>query len=124
MSFADEVNENEERDFSLRIASLSRDRLRHASPPPRRHQTESDDERIRVRVWSGEPSRRRERCVSEEYEAREKARSMSRERRYREGVWCDDEDEREMEAEKWVRWRRVKRTKTEEWRPLAGWRRL
>ena len=125
-SFADEFNEDDERAFRLRIATLSRDRLRRVSPPPRRRQTESDDETVRVRVWSGEPSRRKERCVSEEYESREKmrSRSRSRERRYGNGVWCDKEDERETEAERWVRWRREKRTRTDEWRPLTGWRRV
>jgi hypothetical protein len=72
--------------------------------------------------------RRRERCVSEDYESRERARSRSRERRRRESFWCDDGDgeveiEREFEGERVVRWRRVKRTRTDEWRPLAGFRR-
>lgn len=125
INFADEFDEDEERAFRLRIAALSRDRLRRLSSSPRRYQTESDDERIRVQVWSGEPSRRKERYVSEEYEARERtrSRSRSRERRYRNGIWCDKEDERETEAERWVRWRKVKKTKADEWRPLAGWRR-
>jgi hypothetical protein len=125
VSFADEVNGDEERAFRLRIASL---RERRLSPPPRRHHTESDDERVRPSVWSGELFRRRERCVSEDYESRERARSRSRERRRRESFWCDDGDgeveiEREFEGERVVRWRRVKRTRTDEWRPLAGFRR-
>jgi hypothetical protein len=64
--------------------------------------------------------RRRERCVSEDYEARER----SRERRYAESGWCGSEDLEGREEERVVRWRRVKRTKTDEWRPLSGWRRV
>lgn len=127
VSFADDAvddEEDEERVFRLRVAALSRDRPRRVALP-RMCETESDDEVGRARVWSGEMLRSRDRCVSEEYEARERARSRSRERRRRER-WCADGDEREVEteADRWVRWRRVKRTRTEEWRPLAGWRRV
>ncbi|KAF2632737.1 hypothetical protein BU25DRAFT_453924 [Macroventuria anomochaeta] len=128
VSFADEHNEDEERGFRLRIARLTSERPRHLSPPPRRYQTESDDERARAHVWSAELLHRRERCVSEDYEARERARSRLTERRRRERSWGgDDEDEeieREFDGERVVRWRRIKRTRTDEWRPLAGWRRV
>ncbi|UPX13602.1 uncharacterized protein EKO05_0004104 [Ascochyta rabiei] len=124
---ADE-GEDEERAFRVQVATLARSRPRPASPPPsRRRQTESDDERRAVRGWSGELFRTRERCVSEDYEAHERARSRSRECWHREMGWCDDEvDQREteVEAERWVTWRRLKRTRTEERRPLAGWRRM
>lgn len=119
----DEVNEDEERAFRLRVARLARATPRYIDPPPRRDQTASDDERVRPRVWPGGLFQGRERCVSEDVEARER----SRERRRRERVWEDDvgiEAEAESEAVRWVRWRRVKRTRTEEWRPLAGWRRV
>ncbi|KAJ4366630.1 hypothetical protein N0V95_000131 [Ascochyta clinopodiicola] len=117
----------EERAFRLRVATLARSRPRLASPPPaRRRLVESDDERWGGRGLSIELVRERERCVSEDYEAHERIRSRSRERRHRERVWCDEDDQREMdvEAERWVSWRRVKRTRTEERRPLAGWRRV
>ncbi|KAF9699245.1 hypothetical protein EKO04_003162 [Ascochyta lentis] len=120
-------DEDEERAFRVRVAALARSRLRVSSPPPvRRPQVESDDEGRGGHFWSGELFRERKRCVSEDYEARERARSRSRERRRRERVWCGDEgdqDEAEVEAESWVRWRRMKRTRTEEWKPLVGWRR-
>lgn len=125
VSFADELNADEERVFQLKIARLT-ERERALSPPPRRHHAESDDERVRLHGWAGELLRRRERCVSEDYEARERARSRSRERRRRERFFGDDDDdeiEREWDGERVVRWRRIKRTRTDEWRPLSGWRR-
>lgn len=39
----------------------------------------------------------------------------------RDSVW--DDEEKDEEKESWSRYRRIKRTKTEEWRPLSGWRR-
>ena len=127
MSFADEHNGDDERAFRLRIARLTTERPRHLSPPPRRYQAESDDERVRPHVWSAELFRR-ERCVSEDYEARERVRSRSRERRRRERFWGgDDEDEeieREFDGERVIRWMRIKRTRADEWSPLTGWRRV
>lgn len=125
VSFADDLDEDDERAFRLRVATLSSSRHRQLSPPPRRHHAESDDERVRPHVWSAELFRRRERCVSEDYEARERERSRSRERRRRDQFWGDDDDdvEREFDGERVVRWRRIKRTRTDEWRPLTGWRR-
>ncbi|KAH7402404.1 hypothetical protein BKA66DRAFT_564324 [Pyrenochaeta sp. MPI-SDFR-AT-0127] len=61
----------------------------------------------------------REKWVDEDWETRE--RSTSRERR-RDSFWGDDE-EKDEEKESWSRYRRIKRTKTEEFRPLSGWRR-
>lgn len=61
----------------------------------------------------------RERWVDEDWETRE--RSTSRERR-RDSFWGAD-DEKDEETESWSRYRRIKRTKTEETRPLSGWRR-
>ncbi|KAF1933812.1 uncharacterized protein M421DRAFT_414867 [Didymella exigua CBS 183.55] len=123
-SFADRVNEDGEREIRVRVARL-RERETRLSPLPARCRAESDDERVRPSVWSAELFRR-DRCVSEDYEARERARSRSRERR-REKFWDgDDEDElvdREFDGERVVRYRRIKRTRTDEWRPLSGWRR-
>lgn len=123
VSFADEADE--EREFQRRVAAgLARSRARRGSvtAPARRWQSESDDERVGVRVWPEEMVRRRERCVSADYEVRER----ERESRRRDVVRCGGEggEEVETEAERWVRYRRVKKTKTEEWRPLAGWRRV
>lgn len=126
MSFADSgaVNADEEREFRLRIARLRERETRLSSPPPR-YRAESDDERVSPRVWSAELLRKsRERCVSEKYEARERAGSRSRERR-RERVWGDGDEvvERQFDGERLVRYRRVKRMRTDEWRPLSGFRR-
>lgn len=110
----------------MRIARL-RERETRLSPLPARYHAESDDERVRPSVWSGELFRMRERCVSEDFEAKERARSRSRERRRRERLWDgDDEDEifeRDFDGERVVRYRRIKRTRTDKWKPLSGWRR-
>jgi hypothetical protein len=121
VSFADrdDADADEEREFRLRVARLrEREREERLSPRPR-YRAESDDERVSPRVWGAELFRR-ERCVSEDYEARERAKSRSRER-----FWGDGNEviEREFDGERVVRWRRVKRTRMDEWRPLAGFRR-
>jgi hypothetical protein len=125
VAFADEVDEDEEREFRVRVAEL-RGRETRLSTAPARYRAESDDERLRPRVQGAELLRR-ERCVSEDYEARERARSRSRERRRRERLWDgDDEDEvveRMFDGERVVKFRRIKRTRTDEWRPLTGFRR-
>lgn len=125
MSFADNANEDEEREFRLRIARL-RERETRLSPLPARYRAESDDERVSPRIWHAELFRR-ERCVSEDHVTRERARSRSRELRRRDrflgGDDGDDVVETEFDGERLVRYRRVKRTRTDEWRPLSGFRR-
>jgi hypothetical protein len=73
--------------------------------------------------------RRKEKWVDEGWETRERSRSRSRSREIRGdsfwgegGFWGDSG--KESEEEKWSRYRKIKRTKTEEWRPLTGWRRV
>jgi hypothetical protein len=80
--------------------------------------------------------RRKEKYVDEGWETRERSRSRSHSREFRRrdsfwgdgGFWGDCEakkDEgRDSEDEKWSRYRKIKRTKTEEWSPLTGWRRV
>lgn len=63
-----------------------------------------------VSAWSGDVFRTREKWVDEDYQARERGR--------RDSVFDE-----EPVQEKSVRFRRVKRTRTEEWRPLSGFRR-
>src|SRR5690242_1249250 len=119
VSFAGDVNvrahasasAEEERAFRVRIAALS-SRVRRVTPsppPPRapspplvprqplrrlRIRAESDDEGAVPRAWSSELFRRRERCVSEELEARGRVRGRDEERRRREREleWWDDDD--------------------------------
>lgn len=116
VSFRDaEDVDDDEIAFRLRVARLrERERGELLSPLPPR--------------WSADLFRR-ERCVSEEFEVRERARSQSRERRRREGLWGGEGDEvveRVFDDETVVRYRRVKRTRTrtDERRPLAGFRRM
>lgn len=119
------MNADEEREFRLRIARL-RERETRLSPVPVRFRAESDEERASPRVWAAELFRTsRARCVSEEYEARERARTRSVERRRRERLWGGGEEvvERGVEGERVVRYRRIKKTRTDEWRPLTGFRR-
>jgi hypothetical protein len=80
--------------------------------------------------------RRKEKYVDEAWETRERSRSRSRSRETgrRDSFWGDGgfwgdcevkrDENRESEDEKWSRYRKIKRTKTEEWRPLTGWRRV
>ncbi|KAF2440527.1 hypothetical protein P171DRAFT_435317 [Karstenula rhodostoma CBS 690.94] len=87
-----------EREFRLKVkATFGRPKSSHSS------------ER-NASAWSADVFRRREKWVDEDYQARE------RERR-------DSLFEEEPVREKSVRFRRVKRTRTEEWRPLSGFRR-
>ena len=127
VSFADrdDVDADEERAFQLRIAHL-RSRERERLSPVPGYRAESDDERVSPRTWGAEVFRRsRERCVSEEFERRERVRGASREQRSRERLWGDGDGvvERQVDGERVVRYRRVKRTRTDEWRPLSGFRR-
>lgn len=108
----DNYDETDERAFHLKVhATFSRPR----SPSPPRH----------AHVWPGTLFRRHEKFVDEEFEARERTRSPPRRRV---SFWDEDKDdaakrEDEDEVENWTRYRHVKRTQTEEWKPLCGWRR-
>ncbi|KAF2031242.1 hypothetical protein EK21DRAFT_63454 [Setomelanomma holmii] len=115
----------EERAFRLKIAA----KFSHASlsPSPRHHQHHQHAE---AHHWPGEVLRRKEKWVDEGWETRERSRSRSRSRENRrdsfwgeDGIWGKDEV-KESEDEKWSRYRKIKRTKTEEWTPLRGWRRV
>lgn len=92
----------EERDFRLKVqATFSSPRHRQISPP--------------TETW-----RRKDKIVDEGWEVRERSRSGERD-----GFWGDDGFwGSEGGEEKWRRYRKVKKTRTEEWRPLSGWRRV
>lgn len=97
-SYSDEENDRE-REFRLRIrASFGRPRSSHSS------------ERKAV-AWSGDTFRRKDKWVDEEWETRERERG-------RRDSFFDEEPAKE----KTVRFRRVKRTRTDEWKPLSGWK--
>ncbi|KAF2132273.1 hypothetical protein P153DRAFT_383162 [Dothidotthia symphoricarpi CBS 119687] len=107
----DDVDDEEERAFRLKVqASFSH--TRPPSPPRTAH------------AWPGALFRRREKYVDEAFEARERTKSPPRRRV---SFWDDKKvdvgKEEDDEEEKWFRYRRVKRTRTQEWRPLSGWRR-
>jgi hypothetical protein len=112
----------EEREFRLKLAAT------FSRPAHHHHHHES------AQHWPGDMFRRKEKWVDEGWETRERSRSRSRSREVSRrdsffgdgGFWGDRKEEsaRESEDEKWSRYRRVKRTKTEEWRPLTGWRRV
>jgi hypothetical protein len=97
----DDADDDREREFRLKIkASFGRPSSRHA------HSSERP-----AAAWPSDVFRSREKWVDEDWESRE-----------REGRRDSVFDE-ERVGEKSVRFRRVKRTRTEEWRPLSGWRR-
>jgi hypothetical protein len=71
--------------------------------------------------------RRKEKWVDERWETRERSRSRSRSRDGfwgDGGFWGDEKKDSGSEMEKWSRYRRVKGTRREEWRPLGEWRRV
>lgn len=89
-----------EREFEVNVrASFSR--------PSSSHRSER-----RAMAWGGDVFRRKEKWVDEERETRE-----------REGSFGFGYGFGEERGERSVRVRRVKRTRTEEWRPLSGFRR-
>ncbi|KAJ4286439.1 hypothetical protein N0V90_013139 [Kalmusia sp. IMI 367209] len=94
----DEDERDREREFRLKVkATFGRPKSSHSS------------ER-KAMAWSGDLFRRKEKWENEDWETRERER--------RDSVF-DDEPVRE----KTVRFRRIKRTRTDEWKPLSGWRR-
>jgi hypothetical protein len=108
----------EEREFRLKVAATFSRPQSH----PHQHHHEAY-------VWPGDMFRRKEKWVDEGWETRERSRSRSRSSENRRdsfwgdgGFWADRQ--KETEEEKWSRYRKIKRTKTEEWRPLSGWRRV
>ncbi|KAH7078929.1 hypothetical protein BKA63DRAFT_254514 [Paraphoma chrysanthemicola] len=118
----------EERDFRLKIASTFK--RASLSPVPHHHH----HHRHEVHHYPGDVLRRKEKWVDEGWESRSRSRSRSRGRVARRdsfwgegGFWGNEgakETERESEDETWKRYRKIKRTKTEEWRPLTGWKRI
>lgn len=116
----------EEKEFRLKLAAtFSRHRPSSSSLSPHHHHHHHHESH----VWPGDMFRRKEKYVDEGWETRERSRSRSRSRETRRdsfwgdgGFWKDEG--KDSEEENWSRYRRIKRTKTEEWRPLTGWRRV
>ncbi|KAF2254571.1 hypothetical protein BU26DRAFT_140762 [Trematosphaeria pertusa] len=97
-SHSDDEDERE-REFRLKVkATFGRPKSSHSSSH-------------RATAWSGDLFRRREKWEDEDYESRDRERG--------DAFWDE-----ERERERTVRYRRIKRTKTEEWKPLSGWRRV
>ncbi|KAF2691712.1 hypothetical protein K458DRAFT_398135 [Lentithecium fluviatile CBS 122367] len=89
-----------EREFRLKVkATFGRPKSSHSSSH-------------KVMAWPGEVFKRREKFVDEDWESRERERN---------GEWWD-ENEPQL-TERTVRYRKIKRTRTDEWKPLSGWRR-
>ncbi|EOA81551.1 hypothetical protein ACJQWK_10816 [Exserohilum turcicum] len=75
-------------------------------------------------LWPSDAFRRRDKWVDEHWEARQRSTSRERSKVRRNGLWGDfEEKERETQDERWSRYHRTSETKTEELRPLSGWRR-
>ncbi|OAL56715.1 hypothetical protein IQ07DRAFT_638126 [Pyrenochaeta sp. DS3sAY3a] len=117
----DDIKSDPEDRYRLSVnATFSKSKS--TSPEPTHHRSHHRHESSRL--WpSADLFRSREKWSDEAWETRE--RSTSRERRTRrDSFWDDTEDTRkDEESESWSRYRKIKRTKTEEWRPLSGWRR-
>lgn len=105
---------DEEREFRLKVqASFGRPKSSH-------HHGRHHD--FGTYLCPSSPVQRKEKWVDEDWETRE--RSTSRERRRRDSLWANEDDSKDEETEKWSRYRRIKRTKTEDvYMPLSGWRR-
>jgi hypothetical protein len=114
--------DREEQDFRLKLAA------KFSRPTSSHHHHHHE-----ARVWPGDMFRRKEKWVDEGWETRERSRSRSRSREIvgrRDsfwgdgGFWGEREQARESDDERVTRYRKIKRTKTEEWTPLRGWRRV
>jgi hypothetical protein len=112
-----------ERDFRLKVAAT------FSRPRP----SSSYHDHHESHVWPGDMFRRKEKWVDEGWETRERSRSRSQSREIvapRDsfwgdgGFWRDMDGARESDEEKVTKYRKIKRTKTEEWSPLRGWRRI
>lgn len=106
----DGLYDPEERNFRLQVqATFGRPKSSH------HHHHDSTS------IWPTSALPRREKWVDEDWETRE--RSVSSERRRRHSFWGDEEESKDEAKETWSRFHRIKATKTEEVRPLSGWRR-
>ena len=103
----------EEREFRLKVkATFSKPKPSSLSHHHHDHEPH---------FWPGDLFRSREKWSDEAWETRERSTSRERSSRRRDSLW--DDEEKDEEKESWSRYRHIKRTKTEEWRPLSGWRR-
>lgn len=92
-------DDDREREFRLKVkTTFGRPKSSHSSSH-------------KASVWSGDLFKRREKWEGEDWESREREKHNS--------FW-DDEPQLK---ERTVRYRRIKRTRTDEWKPLSGWRR-
>ena len=106
----DDKTDDEEREFRLKVqAAFSKP---NALSPSRHYDLPC--------IWPTSLFRSsKEKWLDEDWETRE--RSSSHKQRFTDTFW-DDEEEKDEEKESWSRYRRIKRTKTEEYRPLSRWR--
>jgi len=101
----DEDIDSREREFRLKVkASFGR---------PKSALSRSNSFANKAVAWSSDVFKRREKWEDVAWESKERRGHETR------GFWDDDDRE-----EKTVRFRKVKRTKTDEWRPLNNFRRI
>jgi len=104
----DEENDSREREFRLKVkASFGR---------PKSALSRSNSFANKAVSWSSDVFKRKEKWEDLAWETRERRGHATR------GFWEDDD--RDREVEKRVRFRQVKRTETDEWRPLTNFRRI
>lgn len=109
----DEDNDRHEREFRLKVkASFGRPKASLSRSNSISHNAYGQAQK--AMAWSGDLFKRREKWEGVDYESRERSRGSETR-----GFWEDEP----KAVEKEVRFRRVKRTRTDEWRPLSGFRR-
>lgn len=90
-------NERDEREFRLKVkATFGRPKSSHTE---------------KAMAWSGDMFKRKEKWEQVDWESRERPR--------RDSFWDD-----EQPVEKEYKYRKIKRTRTDEWKPLSGFRRF
>jgi hypothetical protein len=109
----------EEREFRLKVkATLS---IPKPAPPQHHHHHHHHHHHNVAYIWPAEMCRRKENCVDEDWESRRRSSSCEKRITRKDNCRGDvEEKEKECGEESWSRYRRIKRTKTEEYTPLLG----
>ncbi|KAF2795376.1 hypothetical protein K505DRAFT_324069 [Melanomma pulvis-pyrius CBS 109.77] len=106
-------DDRHEREFRLKVkASFGRPKTSLSRSNSISHN--AYEQAQKAMAWSGDLFKRREKWEGVDYESRERSRGSETR-----GFWEDEP----RAVEKDVRFRRIKRTRTDEWRPLSGFRR-
>ncbi|KAF2709586.1 hypothetical protein K504DRAFT_467552 [Pleomassaria siparia CBS 279.74] len=114
----DDDEDKREREFRLKIkASFGRPKSALSRSNSFKQSNIYDTTANKAMAWSGDLFKRRDKWEGTKWETRERRGAETR------GYWPDDDEETKNRIEKGVRFRQVKRTRTDEWRPLTGFRR-